>query len=165
MRKSARALDRIDLRILAALQADGRITNAALAERIGLSPSPCLERVRRLEQTGFIRRYTAEIDLSPVTRTVTVFAEVTLASHAQADFARFEAALSAEPAVVEAHCVGGGIDYVLRIVARDIADYHETSERLLASAPEVANLTSYVAIRRVKTDSGLPLDRLADPEA
>lgn len=165
MRKGARTLDRIDLRILAALQTDGRITNAALAERVGLSPSPCLERVRRLEQAGFIRRYAAEIDLSPVARMVTVFAEVTLASHTQADFARFEAALAAEPAVVEAHCVGGGIDYVLRFVARDIADYHETSERLLASVPGVANMTSYVAIRCVKPDTGLPLERLVEPEA
>ena len=105
--KAGAALDRIDLRILAALQADARITNQALADAVGLSPSACLTRVRRLEATGLILGYHARLAVERIRPAVTVFGEVTLKSHRPADLAVFEAELQEIPEVVEASQVSG----------------------------------------------------------
>ena len=140
-------LDRIDLKILAALQAEGRLSNVELAGRVGLSPSPCLQRVKRLEAAGYITGYEAVLDLAKLGETVTVFTEITLASHARADFLGFEAAIAEEPSVVECHLVSGGYDYLIKFLTRGIADYQGVVERLLAADIGIAKYFSYIVIK------------------
>lgn len=153
-------LDRLDLKILAALQDNGRITNLKLSDLVGLSPSPCLERVKRLEAAGYIRRYRAMLDLERLYAHVTVFAEVTMKNHAPEDFIRFEAAIASRPEIVEAHTVGGGFDYVLRVVCADIRRYHQLSDELLAAGLGVDKIASYVVIATAKEYTGYPLAEL-----
>ncbi|MDJ0608838.1 MAG: Lrp/AsnC family transcriptional regulator [Kiloniellales bacterium] len=140
-------LDRIDLKILAALQAEGRLSNVDLAGRVGLSPSPCLQRVKRLEAAGFITGYEAVLDLAKLGETVTVFTEITLTSHARADFLRFEAVIAEEPSVVECHLISGGYDYLVKFLTRGIADYQAIVERLLAADVGIAKYFSYIVIK------------------
>src|SRR3954447_6221746 len=105
-------LDRIDLRILSELQKNGRITNVELAELVNLSPSPCLMRVKKLQAEGYITSYSAQIDVSKLGQTLTVFTEITLKNHRQADFARFLATIARIESVIECHLVSGGYDYL-----------------------------------------------------
>lgn len=116
-------LDDIDLKILAALQRDGRVTKLRLGELVNLSPSACFERLRRLEQSGYVRGYHADIDLNRVVHTTTALVEITLGRHEAADFEHFEAAIAAAPEILECYSIGGGIDYVLKVVAVDIEHY------------------------------------------
>ncbi len=153
-------LDRIDLRILAHLQKNGRATNVELADAVGLSPSPCLQRVRRLEKAGFILGYGAQLHLPKLGDTLTVFTEVTLADHRLSDFARFEAAIAKVDEVVECHLVSGGYDYLLRFVARSIPDYQETMERVLQSEIGIEKYFSYIVMKSVFVKWHMPLERL-----
>src|SRR3954467_3603518 len=116
---AANELDRIDRRILAALQADGRLTNQALSEQVALSPSACLARVRRLEQANIIQGYHARIDPYALDIGLVLFAEVTLKGHGPEELALFEAAVRTLPQVVEASHVTGAYDYLLKVVAAD----------------------------------------------
>lgn len=102
-------LDRIDIKILAVLQRNGRITNVELADEVNLSPSPCLMRVKKLQQAGYITGYSAQIDLAKLGETLTVFTEFTLKNHRQIDFARFQEALEKIESCVECHLVSGGL--------------------------------------------------------
>src|SRR4030095_15113330 len=111
-------LDRIDLRILAQLQKNGRMTNVDLADAVALSPSPCLIRVKRLEQAGYIAGYGAHLRLQKLGDTQTVFTEVTLAEHHREDFNRFENAIRNVDEILECHLVSGGYDYLLRFLPR-----------------------------------------------
>ena len=140
-------LDEIDLRILSALQEDARMTNVRLAERAGLSPSPCLQRLKRLEKDGLIRRYEGVVDLKRLAEVVLVFAEITLADHRLADFLRFERAMAAEPTVLECHLVSGGFDYLVKFAARHIGHYQEVMEGLLAEECGIARYFSYIVIK------------------
>lgn len=140
-------LDRIDLKILVELQKNGRITNADLADRVGLSPSPCLMRVRRLEAGGYITGYGASVNLAKLGELISVFTEVTLADHRHADFARFEAAVREVEEVMECHLVSGSYDYLLKFVARGIVHYQETMEGLLERQIGIDKYFSYVVIR------------------
>ena len=124
-------IDRLDLRILSKLQQHGRITNVDLAEAVGLSPSPCLARVKRLEQAGYIVGYGAEVRLEKLGETVTVFTEVTLADHHREDFVRFEAAIRGVDEVIECHLVSGGYDYLLKFITRGVSHYQSIIEELL----------------------------------
>ena len=117
---AAHRLDGIDLRILEAIQKDGRITKLALAEKVGLSPTPCWVRLRRLEKAGIVTGYHARVALRSVAPVATVLMEVTLGSHRQADFDRFERAVRDTPGIVACWAVGGGVDYVLKVMARDV---------------------------------------------
>ena len=108
-------LDRLDLRILAQLQKNGRITNVDLADAVSLSPSPCLIRVKRLEQAGYISGYGAHLRLEKLGDTLTVFTEVTLSDHHREDFIRFETAIREVDEILECHLVSGGYDYLLRL--------------------------------------------------
>lgn len=107
-------LDRIDISILSTLQQQGNITNVNLAEAVGLSPSPCLQRVKRLEKAGYIQNYRAVINLKKLAEHVTVFTEVTLADHRRKDFVKFENEIKNHENVVECHLLSGGYDYLLR---------------------------------------------------
>ncbi|MBT5496498.1 MAG: Lrp/AsnC family transcriptional regulator, partial [Alphaproteobacteria bacterium] len=113
-------LDRIDLKILSELQQNGRITNAALADAVGLSQSPCLQRVKRLESAGYIAGYGARIDISRLADAIYVFTEVTISDHRREDFEIFEAGIAKFPEVVECHLISGGYDYLLKFVNRSV---------------------------------------------
>ena len=153
-------LDRIDVKILNQLQVDGRITNQTLAEAVGLSPSPCLQRVRRLERAGVIAGYRAELELRRVCRHVEVVAAVTLRRHAPEDFAGFAGLVAELPFVVECTKVSGAIDYLVRFVCPDLDAYHRLSDQLLRLGPEVAHLSSHVVLETVKPFRGFALDAL-----
>ncbi|MFD2261822.1 Lrp/AsnC family transcriptional regulator [Lacibacterium aquatile] len=164
MPKPPRKLDRIDLKILATMQTQGRITNLKLAEAVGLSPSPCLERVKRLEAAGYIKRYIADLDLDLLARNVMVFAEVTLNNHTGEDYDRFERSIADLPEVVEAWSVGGGYDYLLKFVCSDIKDYQALSESLLNASIGIDKFFSYVVIKPAKPFGGFPLTHLAEQD-
>ncbi len=156
-------LDRTDIRILAALQAEGRLSNKALAERIALSPSACLERVRRLEATGVVSGYRAILDLTRVGAHLEVFADITLEGLSQSDKEAFEQAVRAAPEVVSADAVGGDRDYVLRFLVRDLAAYEAASQRLLDGSLGIKQLMSSFVIRRIKPETPPALDVLLGP--
>lgn len=157
---SRRKLDEIDIRIRAALQRDGRMTKLRLAETVNLSPTPCWERLRRLETDGVIAGYRAVIDPDRVARTTMVLVEVTLKRHQHADFERFETAVHEVPEIVECHATGGGIDYMLKIVAADIDHYQRLIDRLLVADIGIDRYFTYIVTKQVKRGAPLPLDRL-----
>ncbi|WP_020593058.1 Lrp/AsnC family transcriptional regulator [Kiloniella laminariae] len=153
-------LDDRDLAILNILQTEGRITKAALAERVNLSPTPCWERLKRLEQAGLIESYEARLSLKAFSPVTIVFMEAELDSHKAEDFDRFEAAMADYPEIVECWAVGGGIDYVLRILTRDIDSYQRLVDRLLEAKIGLRRYFSYVVTKPVKHQTALPLDLL-----
>ena len=143
-------LDKIDLNILSALQRDGRITKLRLAEAVNLSPAACWERLHRLEKAGVITGYGARIDLEQIGRRTTVLVEVTLKSHQQTDFRKFEAAIARESAVVSCYATGGGIDYILKVIVPDIDTYQRTVDRLLNKEIGINRFFTYVVTKTVK---------------
>lgn len=150
-------LDPIDIRILDEIQRDGRITKLALAERVGLSPTPCWTRLRRLEKAGIITGYHARVALRLISPVATVLVEVTLGAHRQADFDRFERAVKAIPEVVACWSVGGGVDYILKVVARDIDAYQRLIDDLLEREIGIDRYFTYIVTRTVKDDATLPV--------
>jgi len=154
-------LDRFDLAILAVLQEDGRITKLKLAERIGLSPSPCHERVKRLEQAGYIRGYRALVDLDKLVKAATIFVEINLDSHHAGDFRVFEAAIHETPEVVECFAIGGGIDYLLKVMVPGLDAYQDLIEALLARDIGIARYFTYVVTKPIK-QTPPPLGRLLE---
>lgn len=153
-------LDQVDLRILNRLQADGRATNQELAEAVGLSPSPCLQRVKRLERAGIISCYRAHIELNKVCRHVDVIAAIKLNSHGMDEFREFERMVSAMRYVVECTKVSGPIDYFVRFVCPDIGCYELLSDELLQLGPKVGNLSSHIVLKSVKPFRTVALDDL-----
>lgn len=149
-------LDRIDARILQALQQDGRLGNQALADRIGLSPSACLRRVRRLEEAGVIAGYRAILAPSAVERAQTVFVEVGLDSQRVEVLDAFEAGVARCPGLRSCHLMAGAADYLLRLEVRDVAHYEQIHRGHLAGLPGVASIRSTFALRTVADDE--PLD-------
>jgi DNA-binding Lrp family transcriptional regulator len=151
-------LDRIDLRILRDLQGDGRMTNVELAKRAGISPPPCLRRVRALEETGCIRGYHAEVDPQQLGFGVTVFAQVGLHSQAEADLIAFERLVAAWPEVRECHMLAGETDFLLKIVAADWDAYQRFLTSKLTAAPNVSVVKSALAIRSATLRPGVPVE-------
>lgn len=147
-------MDDVDRSILAELEKDGRISNADLADRVGLSPSPCLRRVRRLEETGVIRGYRAMIDPAAIGRSLRVFAGVRLMRHSRADVLAFERAVIRLPEVVHSHHVTGNYDYLLQVEVADLPAYEDFHANRLAGLPGVAAVTSYVTMKTLSADSG-----------
>lgn len=152
-------LDRIDLRILTQLQKNARITNVELADAVGLSASPCLVRVRRLEKAGYIMGYGAEIQLRKLGDTTMIFTEVTLADHRMQDFVRFEGAIRGVDEIMECHLVSGGYDYMLKFLTRSIQHYQEIIEDLLSRNIGIEKYFSYVVIKSVFVKRHYPLER------
>ena len=150
-------LDRIDRRILANLQADGRLTNQALAERVALSPSACLARVRRLERAGIIQGYHARLDPFRLDVGIVLFAEVTLKGHGADELARFDAAIAALPQVVEASHVSGAFDYLLKVVVADLAEWTRIGEQLTAAEVGADRINTHVLLRKTKIFVGYPV--------
>ncbi len=151
-------LDSIDRRILALLQADGRMTNVKLAQRVGISPPPCLRRVRALEEAGFIKGYHAELDPRRLGFEVQVFAQVRLKSQAEADLRAFEALAQGWPYVRECHMLNGEVDFILKCTAPDLKAFQGFLTESLTPAPNVASVKTSLVIRSGKTEPGVPLD-------
>jgi DNA-binding Lrp family transcriptional regulator len=150
-------LDRIDRRILAELQADARLTNQALSERVALSPSACLARVRRLESAGVIEGYHARLDPFAVGVGLVLYVDITLEGHTPAELARFEAAIAAIPEVVEASHVTGVFDYILKVVVPDMPGWTRIAENLSSADLGVDRINSHVVMRKPKVFLGYPV--------
>ncbi|MDT8857847.1 Lrp/AsnC family transcriptional regulator [Paracoccaceae bacterium Fryx2] len=150
-------LDAIDLRILDAVQRDGRITKLKLAELAGLSPTPCWLRLRKLEQAGIIAGYHARLAPRRLAPIATIIVEVALANHRQTDFDRFERAVAATPEITACWSVGGGVDYFLKVTCRDIDSYQRLIDRLLAGDIGIDRYFTYIVTRTVKEDIAVPL--------
>ncbi len=151
-------LDSIDRRLLAELQAEGRVTNVDLARRVGLTAPPCLRRVRALEEAGVIKGYHAELDAASLGFTITVFAMVSLKSQAEEDLRAFENHIKALPEVRECHMLNGEIDFILKIVSKDLQSFQEFLTSKLTPAPNVASVKTSLTIRTAKNEPGVPLD-------
>ena len=153
-------LDAIDLRILDAIQRDGRITKLALAEKAGLSPTPCWMRLQKLEKAGIVSGYHAHLNLRKIAPVATVLMEVTLANHRQADFDRFERVISAIPEIIACWSVGGGVDYVLKIMAADIDAYQRLVDGLLDREIGIERYFTYIVTKTIKEETAQPLSEL-----
>lgn len=153
-------LDRIDRRILAALQADARLTNQALSERVALSPSACLARVRRLEQAGVIQGYHARIDPFAVDAGLVLYAEITLRGHSAGELQRFEETIAALPAVVEASHMTGAYDYLLKVVTVDMTEWTRIAEELTSANLGVERINTHVMMNKPKFFTGYPINQM-----
>lgn len=158
---SQSALDRFDHAILAALQADGRLSNVELAEAVGLSPSPCLRRVKRLEAEGYLTGYRGLLDRDKVGLGMTVFVEIKAERHFIEASKALQEALAAIPEVVAAHMVSGEADFLVEVVVPDLKAYERVLNERLLSLNMVKDIRSNFAIRIIKTAAPLPLDHLA----
>ena len=154
-------LDTIDYRIITELQADARLSNVELAERVGLSPSPCLRRVKRLERDGYIIGYRAALNRERVGLGFSVFVGVKIDSHANERALTFEEAVCALPEVIACHLVSGEADYFLEVVVPDLAHYQRFLVGRLLNMPIVREVRSNIAIQTVKAGAPLPLGHLA----
>ncbi len=151
-------LDEIDRKLLAELQAEGRITNVELAERVGLTAPPCLRRVRALEDAGIIKSYHANVEPNMLGYAITVFAMVSLKSQAEDDLRLFEDHIKELPEVRECHMLNGEIDFILKIVSRDLQTFQEFLTSKLTPAPNVASVKTSLTIRTAKHQPGVPID-------
>ncbi len=142
-------LDATNRAILNLLQEDGRISNSALAARVHLSPSACLRRVRRLEESGVIDRYVALLDPAAIGRGTDVFVELTLESQAEEVLDAFESVVADAPEVMSCHLMAGTADYLVHVVVDDVADYERLHRTHLAKLPGVSTVHSSFAIRAV----------------
>jgi Lrp/AsnC family transcriptional regulator len=150
-------LDQIDLKILRLLQRDANLGVVEIGERVGLSHTPCWRRIQRLQENGVIRERVAILDAEKVGLPVSVFANITIASHKKAALSAFERAVSNEPDIVSCHSVTGAYDYLVRVVVRDVASYESYLKERLLQLPNVEQVHSAFALREVKQTSTLPL--------
>lgn len=151
------ALDATDWRILKELQSDGRITNLALAQKVGLSAPPCLRRVRALEEAGFIQGYTVLLDEAALGFELTAYAMVGLHKQAEAELRAFENRVLVWPTVREAYMLSGEQDFMLKCVAADLKSFQDFVLNELTAAPNVASVKTYLTIRRAKREPGVPV--------
>jgi Lrp/AsnC family leucine-responsive transcriptional regulator len=150
-------LDIVDRRMLEILQREGRISNAALADQLHLSPSPCLRRLRSLERDGVITRYRAELDRARLGLGLTIFVEVKVDAHSERNAAAISESLQAAPEVISAHIVSGSADFLLEVVVEDLASYERLLFGTLLKLPNVSDVRSNFALRTVKSAGPLPL--------
>ena len=152
-------LDAIDLKILAELQAEGRLTNVELARRVGITAPPCLRRVRALERAGYIRGYHADLNASILGYEVIAYAFVGLSSQAEADLKAFEEEVRSWPQVRSCHMLSGEVDFILRCVARDLREFQTFITGTLTAAKNVASVKTALAIRQSKFEPGIPIEQ------
>jgi len=157
-------LDARDIAILRVLSTEGRIAKTALADRVGLSPTPCWDRMRRLEKAGLIESYRAEISLRKLGPHVTVFVAAELADHTAARFRGFEEAMRRYDEVVACWALGGGFDYLLQIVTRDIDAYQRLIDEMLDARIGLARYFTYIVTKPVKGMSPPPFEALLGVE-
>jgi Lrp/AsnC family transcriptional regulator, regulator of ectoine-degradation genes len=162
---AAQRLDARDLRILEIIQKSGRISTKGLARAVGLSLTPCFQRVHRLERAGYIRGYRGMIDARHFGNLIWVRMEVTLARHRAEDFELFEETIRRVEEVLECDAVGGGIDYLLRIIARDVAHFQRIIEDLLNRDIGIDRYSTYIVTKQVKESAAMPLGVLVDQAA
>lgn len=155
------ALDALDRRIIAALQADGRLSNVDLAEKVGLSPSPCLRRVNRLERDGYIESYRAMLGRKKIGLGLSVFVGVKIEGHADDRATTFEEEVVAFPEVVACHMIAGEADYLLEVTVPDLDAYQQFLVGKLLNLPLVREVRSNIAIQTLKAGAPLPLGHLA----
>jgi DNA-binding Lrp family transcriptional regulator len=153
-------LDRIDIRILAQLQKSGRIANVDLANAVGLSPSPCLIRVKRLEKGGYVSGYGAQVEMQKIGNVQLVFTQVTLSDHRREDFDKFEAAIRNIDEIMECHMVSGGDDYLLKFVTTGVAHYQTIIEGLLEAHVGIEKYFSYLVIKSPFSKGHYPVERM-----
>lgn len=158
-------LDRLDHRILAALQRDARLSNVQLAEEVGLSPSPCLRRVRLLEEAGIIRGYHAALDRAGIGLGLTVFVGVRVERHRQDTSVAFRKAVLLLPEVISCHLVSGESDFLLQVVVSDLPAYEKLLLDSLLKLPGVSDIRSNFAITTVKAEAVLPIGHLSHCDA
>jgi len=149
-------MDRIDRHILEVLQKEGRLSTAELSERVGLSPSPCARRLKRLEDEGYIEDYQANLNKARVGISMNFFVEVSLSNHQEASITSFEQALCDMKEVISAHIVSGGYDYLLEVVSPDLAGY-EAFTRKLHKITSVKDIHTHLSVREVITKKALPI--------
>ncbi len=150
-------LDAVDRKILSCLQSRGRITNVDLAEKVGITAPPCLRRVRALEEEGYIKGFHAELDHESLGFSLTVFAMVGLHSQAESDLQQFEQKVNDWPLVRECYMLNGEIDFMLKIVSHDLAEFQQFLTSELTPAPNVASVKTSLTIRTSKKQPGVPL--------
>ncbi len=158
----ATRLDEIDRKILAELQADGRMTNVELAKRVGISAPPCLRRVRTLEESGLIRGYHAEVNSRELGFEVQVFAMVGLESQAESELSAFEERCRDWPLVRECHMLNGEVDFILKCVAPDLSSFQQFLTGELLTTPNVDSVKTSLVIRGAKDEPGVPFDVLEE---
>ncbi len=161
--KKHKALDRIDYRILELLQTNSKLTNVELAEKVHLSPPPCLERVKRLEKEGYIKQYVALLDAEKLNASLLAFIQVSLSNTANSKLESFNAEVNRLTEVQECHMVSGGFDYLLKVRVKDMADYRDFLGRKLATLPGIRETHTYVVMQEVKVDQRIALDSLSPP--
>ncbi|MFD2206247.1 Lrp/AsnC ligand binding domain-containing protein [Kiloniella antarctica] len=154
---SERKLDRIDRNILRVLQEDGRISNVELARQVNLSPTPCLERVRRLEQSNYIKGYMATLNPVRINASLLVYVQITLEKTTSGAFEEFKRSMLQIPEVLECHMVSGGFDYLIKVRAADMAEYRGILGDKLAATAGVSQTHSYVVMEEVKNTNILPV--------
>lgn len=153
-------LDRLDFRILAHLQRMGRCSNVELADMVGLSPSPCHTRVRRLQKIGVIEGFGAHLAMTKLGDFLIVFTEITISNHRRKDLRRFEEAAEVFPEIMECYNVSGGYDFLLRIVTRSVSHFQSVMDALLEADLGIEKFSSYIVLRVPFVKHELPLDRL-----
>lgn len=151
------SIDRIDRKIVARLQQDGRITNAALAEAVALSPSACLARVRRLQELGIITGYSAQIAIEKLRPALIIYGEVTLKRHQPEDFRNIEALFAQEPRVLEAAEISGKSDYMIKVIVADMGEWRDLTAEWTSGPWQIERVTSSVSMHRTKAFAGFPL--------
>ena len=161
----AAGLDRIDLAIMRTLERDGRISKSALAANVNLSASACTERMRALEKRKLILSYNARINVKVLSPIEIFLTEVTLKTHRYQDFVRFESWIANVPQVVECFAVGGGLDYILKIVAPNVDAYQILLETMLSAEIGIDRYFTYVCTKQIKTPSRVPIDAVLAPVA
>ncbi|WOS65559.1 Lrp/AsnC family transcriptional regulator [Sinorhizobium fredii] len=153
-------LDRIDIKILSELQKNGRMTYVELAELVNLSATPCLVRVKKLQAEGYIGGYSALINMGKLGQVLTVFTEITLRNHRQADIARFMSAIQNIEQIIECHVVSGDYDYLVKFVASSIGEYQSLMERLVEMDIGIEKYFSFVVLKSPITKYHMPLTNL-----
>lgn len=151
------SLDRLDRKILQVLQSEGRLTNQALAQRVALSPSACLARVKRLEQNGVIQGFHARLDPYRIGIGLVLFAEVKLEGRHPGEQQRFEEAITAIPNVVEVSDVSGEVDYLLKVVVADMGEWTRLKDELMKRDLGIRRVTTHVLMRKPKVFTGFPV--------
>lgn len=160
MMDSMYKLDRIDIRILSHLQQNGRIANVDLADAVGLSASPCLIRVKRLEKSGYVTGYGAHVQLGKIGDIQHVFTQVTLSDHRREDFVKFEGAIRKVDEIIECHLVSGGFDYLLKFVTRGVVHYQSIIEAILDQNIGIEKYFSYIVIKTPFVKNHYPVEKL-----
>ena len=153
-----KALDRLDLNILNVLQKDGRISYVDLADKVGLSSTPCIERVKRLEKEGYIEGYYARLNPQKLNCSMLVFVEISLSYQSQNAFTEFNRAVSTLPYILECHLVSGDADYLIKARINDMSEYRALLGDMLLTLPGVKNSKSYIVMEEVKETQSIPLE-------